>query len=130
MDMQTPSFLESERHRCPWLSHEILRGMTFNFLDLTHTCHETEWDEDSLTWRNILSEEEIHEIQSEERLMIEQLESLIVEFEAKFAELGGTLSSFLEEYWKPRMDEVLNAKDEALDEEERRKMREVGIIPE
>jgi hypothetical protein len=129
MDMQTPRFLESELHRCPWLSHEILRAMSFNSLGLTHTCHEVRWDEDSSTWRNVLSEEEIHEIQFEERVMIAQLESLIVEFEAKFAEVGGILSSFLEDYWRPRIDEVLNAKDEALDVEERRKMREIGVIP-
>jgi hypothetical protein len=75
-----------------------------------------------------LSKEEIHEIRSEERFMLEQLESLMVEFEAKFVEVGGTLSSFLKEYWKPRMEEVLDAKDEALDEEERRNMREIGVV--
>jgi hypothetical protein len=122
MDTYTADFLEPERRRCPWLPHYILRVMTFDTLGLTHTCHQP------LSLRSRRSEEDISEIQSEERFMIQQLESLMAEFDAKLSEVGGTLTSFLKGYWKPRMEEVLNTKDEGLDEEERRKMREIGVV--
>ena len=96
--------------------------MTFEALGLTHTCHREFWQ------GGTPSEEEIWEIQSEERFMIQQLESLLAEFDAKLLEVGGTLASFLNEHWKPRMEGVLKAKDEVLDEEERRKMREIGVV--
>jgi hypothetical protein len=60
--------------------------------------------------------------------MIQQLESLMAEFDSKLSEVGGTLTLFLGEHWKPRMEEVLNADDETLDEEEQRKMREIGVV--
>jgi hypothetical protein len=122
LDTYTVDFLEPERKRCPWLAHYILRVMTFDTLGLTHTCHQR------MFLRSRLSEEDISEIQSEERFMIQQLENLMAEFDAKLSEVGGTLTSFLKEHWKPRMEEVLNAEDEALDEEERRKMREIGLV--
>lgn len=67
-----------------------------------------------------------NEIQEEERDLIQQLEDLVAEFEAKFDELGIPLIPFLEEHWKPRMDEVLRANDEEKKEEKRR-MRELGV---
>jgi len=100
--------------------------MTFDTLGLTHTCHNTD-----PPWTfplSRLSEEDISEIQSEERFMIQQLESLMAEFDAKLSEVGGTLTSFVKEHWMPTMEEVLNTKDEGQDEEERRKMREIGVV--
>jgi hypothetical protein len=125
VDNYTADFLEPERQRCPWLPHYILRVMTFDTLGLTHTCHNAKppW----ILSHSRLSEEDISEIHSEERFMIQHLESLMAEFDAKLSEVGGTLTSFLKEHWKPRMEEVLNAKDEELDEE-RRKMRGIGVV--
>ena len=127
VDTYTADFLEPERRRCPWLPHYILRVMTFDTLGLTHTCHRANplW---TASPRPRLSKEDISEIQSEERFMIQQLESLMAEFDSKLSEVGGTLTLFLGEHWKPRMEEVLNADDETLDEEEQRKMREIGVV--
>jgi hypothetical protein len=127
VDNYTVDFLEPERRRCPWLPYYIVRVMTFDTLGLTHTCHRANplW---TASPRPRLSKEDISEIQSEERFMIQQLESLMTEFDAKLSEVGGTLTLFLEEYWKPRMEEILNADDETLDEEEWRKMREIGVV--
>jgi hypothetical protein len=126
VDNYTADFLEPERRRCPWLPHYILRVMTFHTLGLTHTCHDSNphW----MLSHSRLSEEDISEIHSEERFMIQQLESLMAEFDAKLSEVGGTLTSFVKEHWMPRMEEVLNTKDEGLDEEERRKMRGIGVV--
>jgi hypothetical protein len=122
VDTYTADFLEPERRRCPWLPHYILRVMTFDTLGLTHTCHQPPF------FRSRLSEEDISQIQSEERIMIQQLESLMAEFDEKLSEVGGTLTSFVKEHWMPTMEEVLNTKDEGQDEEERRKMREIGVV--
>ncbi|KAH7323856.1 hypothetical protein BKA65DRAFT_75903 [Rhexocercosporidium sp. MPI-PUGE-AT-0058] len=111
----------------PWIPLEVIRIMTFEWLELTHTCHvdpESLWDK----IRGPLSNEEIHEIQEEERDLLQQHEDLVAEFESKYTELGLPLSTFLEEYWAPRMDQVLKSSDELSLEEERTRMRALGIV--
>ena len=112
-----------------WIPSEAIRAMTFCGLELTHTCHVSLMKR---TWprvciRTPLSTEEIDEIQEDEHDLIRQLEELVTGFEAKFDELGIPLVQFLEEHWKPRMEEVLEVNSEAKEREERR-MRELGII--
>lgn len=117
--------LEPFQQQHPWLISEIICTATFERLGLTHTCHM-----DPLGWARMrapLLEEEIHEIQEEERPMIQQHKELVAEFEAKFVELGGTLVSFFEGYWEPRMEEVLRGNKEEA-ELERQRMREIGVL--
>ena len=111
-----------------WIPAKAIRAMSFRWLELTHTCHASlvQWHCGRLSVKAPLSMDEINEIQEEERDLIQQLEDLVAEFEAKFDDLGIPLIPFLEEHWKPRMDEVLRANDEEKKEEKRR-MRELGV---
>ncbi|KAL2062675.1 hypothetical protein VTL71DRAFT_5747 [Oculimacula yallundae] len=113
----------------PWMPFEIIRVLTFEWLELTHTCHKDPHDyyEDC---RAPLSHEEIDEIHHEERYLLQKHEELIAEFEAMYIELGLPLETFLENHWRPRMLEVLEEKEGFDLEEERRKMRELGITVE
>lgn len=113
----------------PWIPAEVIRTMTFEWLGLTHTCHIDPSAEcyQAHPGRPQLPDEEILEIQDEEKHLIQQLEDLVAEFEAKYIELGGTLVSFLENYWRLRMQEVL--KDGATRYAEvEAGMRELGIV--
>ena len=110
-----------------WLLAEIIRFETFSKLGLTHTCRDME-----LLCRNAGPHyerltEEIKEIREEERLMIAQLDDLVVEFVAKYAELGVSLLEFFEGYWEDRMEEVLDESG-SVDEEEVRRLAELGVV--
>ncbi|KAL5315710.1 hypothetical protein ACEPPN_016580 [Leptodophora sp. 'Broadleaf-Isolate-01'] len=111
----------------PWIPHEVLRVMTFEWMELTHTCHE---DPKSIydRPREHLTYEEIQEIHDEEEGLLQEHENLVTEFEAKYAELGLPITAFMEEYWMPRMEQVLNPRNECSLEEERSRMREFGIV--
>lgn len=112
-----------------WIPSKAIRAMSFSCLELTHTCHASLilWQCDRLSVKAPMSMDEIGEIQEEEYSLIQQLEDLVDEFEAKFHELGIPLIQFLVECWKPRMEEVLKVNSEQKEAEERR-MRELGII--
>ncbi|CZS92560.1 uncharacterized protein RCO7_01874 [Rhynchosporium graminicola] len=90
-----------------WMPSETVRILTFEWLGLTHTCHEdlmTRWTPP----RAPLIHEEIQEIQQAERHLIQQHEDLVIYFSAKYTELELPLVTFLEDLWRPRMLEVPN----------------------
>jgi hypothetical protein len=122
-----------EHQRCPWLAAEIIRVMAFNELGLTQTCNCSPiglpTDASATQIRKPFADEEAVQIHEEERLLIQKLEDLVAEFDAKYEELGIPLTEFLTGYWRTRMDEVLK-RDEKLYTEEVKKMREVGVIVE
>ncbi|KAM0804469.1 hypothetical protein BDR22DRAFT_960096 [Usnea florida] len=98
---------------------EFLRIMTFEELDMTHTC----------CFKNIRGwywktkdKAEIDEIRDEEAEDLQKLEELLEEFEAKRTELDIPFDDFITEYWQPRMDEVRN--EGTLDEDA---LREIGV---
>ena len=111
-----------------WLLAEIIRFETFSKLGLTHTCRDMQllyWD--ARPYHECLTHEDIKEIREEERLMIAQLDDLVVEFVEKYTELGVSLLEFFEGYWEGRMEEVLD-ESESLDEEEVRRLTELGVV--
>ncbi|KAG4435049.1 hypothetical protein IFR05_009473 [Cadophora sp. M221] len=113
----------------PWIPLEVIRVMTFEWLELTHTCHK----DPGIHFRKPrehLTYEEIQEIHDEERDLLQEHENLVTEFEAKYAELGLPIKAFMQEYLEPRMNHFLEASDERSLEEERRRMREFGIVVE
>ncbi|CAD6569753.1 MAG: hypothetical protein ASARMPRED_003132 [Alectoria sarmentosa] len=65
---------------------------------------------------------EIDEIHEEAAADLQKLEELLEEFEGKMIELDLPLLEFIEEYWWPRMKEVLNEGE--LDEEA---LKEIGV---
>ncbi|KAE8341579.1 hypothetical protein BDV24DRAFT_163416 [Aspergillus arachidicola] len=82
----------------------VLRYLTFQELGLSHTCrrsHFFEWSQSRL------SDEDITEIREEEKLLLEDLEILVSEFEHRYVEMNIPLLNFLRGYWSTRMKEVL-----------------------
>ena len=77
--------IDPEQQVWEWLPVEAIRYITFSRMGLTHTCrrHFEPYEGDKQ-----LPEDEIHEIHDEERLLIQQLDELVDEFEAKYMELG------------------------------------------
>ncbi len=121
-------FVASGAEECHWVPFEVIRTMTFEWLELTHTCHIDPF------WYNFdvlqpLSDEEVKGIQEEERFLIQQHEELVAEFEVKYIELGVSLTSFLESYWWSRIHQVLDENDKTNHEEEK-KLRELGVVVE
>ncbi|KAL2813065.1 hypothetical protein BDW59DRAFT_167633 [Aspergillus cavernicola] len=107
------------------VSYQTIRYLTFSVLGLTHTCHDWHWM-NSLSRVKQMDPEEIEEVREEERSLIDQLEDLSAEFRQKYEELGLGIYGFLVDYWRPRMDEVLAAV--AIDDEERTRVREIGVV--
>ena len=101
---------------------ELLRCLTFEELELTHTCcthfldHIVPRDNDDMA--------DVREIHDEERHLLDQLEELLREFDSKKRELGVSTAVFLERYWRPRMDEVLDEKPGGWDPAE---LRHIGV---
>lgn len=109
-------FIEPEHTAWDWLASEIIRFCTFWRLKLKHTCCQSP-DKPSIE-----DESEIREIQDEQQEILEKFEDLIIEFEDKRRELGGSLARFMREYWyshKVWFESV--PVDEA-------KIREIGVV--
>ena len=100
---------------------EFLRIMTFEKLDMTHTCCWMDPFPSAKFWE-LKDMAEIEEIHDEEAEDLQKLEELLKEFEAKRKELDIPFGDFIKEYWRPRMDEVRN--EGTLDEEA---LREIGV---
>lgn len=79
----------------------ILRYLTFEALEMTHTCqcssNLTTGDQDTNRFRGV----------GDKKSSICQLDELMVEFDRKYDELGVGIRQFLEGYWHSRIDEVL-----------------------
>ena len=101
-----------------WLVGEIIRFHTFRKLKLRHTC--CEWHNDEPVTE--LEQEEIEEIRDEDHHGIQSLESLLHEFKANLGDQ--VLITFLRVYWRRRMQEVLEQRDEL----DKTKLREIGVI--
>ncbi len=108
------------------IAEEVIRFETFEALQLSHTCCDSDTFISYRPYRRYTPEDvrEIHE-EWEERLS--KHENLVSEFCHKFQELGGTLTSFLEGYWQTRMEEVLE-EEKVYDEEDIRRLREIGVV--
>lgn len=112
------------------LAPVVLRLFTFKELQISHTCrdHIVRTFADDDTWGKVKISD-VPEVQAEERHLIDHLDKLVTEFEGKYKELNVLLPEFLCGYWRDRMNEV-KAEEESFDEQEARRMREVGVIVE
>jgi hypothetical protein len=106
-----------------WLSFQTIRSLTFDALDIRHTCCQPQ----PLCDLIYEDEEEIKEIREEDRFRLQLLEELVEEFEFKYAEYAMGLMEFLEGYWSDRMKEVLN-ESTSVGEEDIRRIEEIGVI--
>ena len=72
-------------------------------------------------------QEETSELHEEDSELINRLEDLVIEFEAKLVDHTGTFTEFFSGYWATRMNEV----DEELSivtEEHKQAIREAGVV--
>lgn len=129
---------------------EIIRLSTFTRLGMKHTCcsyiHRCYGEEGEYPdflgedWHaadaiidgefqlvQITEDDEIAEIQDEDKHLVARLDSLVEEFDAKFEELGQSLVEFFYGYWSERMEEIENEVDE-LSQEDVEAIQETGVI--
>lgn len=90
------------------MAGEVLRFLTFEALEMTHTCCAVTIKHpphcpypDIVTLQNFGGA--IDEIHDEEEELHRRLEELLVEFHAQFVESGAELREFLNGYWRSRM---------------------------
>jgi hypothetical protein len=98
-----------------WVSSAILRVLTFEKLSLTHTCCyqlRGKPDRESGWYRPVKAGKDILDL---ERPDIDLLNTLVADFEAKWAAYRKPFVTFMNRVWKPRMREI---------REETRKRRE------
>ncbi|KAI9720839.1 MAG: hypothetical protein M1812_002678 [Candelaria pacifica] len=92
-----------------WLRHEMVRFNTFERLKLRHTCCRLGYMDH---WRQVIygpyDDEEKNEIVEEQAEQLEKLETLLVEFEAKYSESSSVFKEFLDGYWEDRMKEAMS----------------------
>ena len=117
---------------------EYLRSITFEKLELTHTCcrphrslHSTkghlciygrDWKMSSFS--RPMPPNEIKEIHGEESADLQKLAELLAEFETKVVELDLSIPDFISQYWEPRMEQVLRENEGSLDMQA---LREIGV---
>ncbi|PTU20610.1 hypothetical protein P175DRAFT_0224641 [Aspergillus ochraceoroseus IBT 24754] len=105
------------------LAPAVLRACTFETLSLRHTCRFHNGRDHTIGRVKL---DDIAEVQAEDRLLVERLAELVSEFDSKYRTLGVSLPVFLRGYWESRMKAV-QQEEEVFDEDEARRMREVGV---
>ncbi|KAL9120103.1 MAG: hypothetical protein Q9187_003337 [Circinaria calcarea] len=99
---------------------DLVRLLTFEELELTHTCCRVS----NNSIQEPLDKTDIHEIHDEETVLLTKLEDLVLEFQEKKTELNVSIIEFLEGYWETRMKEVLKEPG-YLNEEE---LQRIGVV--
>jgi len=103
------------------ISSEVIRFETFTKLGLTHTCN------DGVPYGpSFKTDSDVDDIQAEEAQLILEHEELVSEFQEKYEDEGGTITSFLKGYWKARMKEVYRERP-TMTVEEMDNLRELGV---
>jgi hypothetical protein len=86
---------------------QTLWYLTFDSLDISHTCHKNLGSFQSLgDVAGQMEDEEIQEIHEEAEL-ISQMEDLVAEFSRKYDELGLGLHNFIKQYVQPRLNKIV-----------------------
>lgn len=118
-------FLEADRRALQWLRREMLRCITFNALDLRHTCCNISRVERRLEYviAEAGDEEDWREIRDEQAEKAMLLETLLDEFQDKYDELAIPFERFVGGYWRDRMREI-RAKQKPID---RAALESVGV---
>ncbi|KAJ5709538.1 hypothetical protein N7493_009829 [Penicillium malachiteum] len=101
-------------------SAAFLRSLTFEALDIPHTC-----SHNILTWSPDYDQKELQEIQDEWKDLIDLLEDLLDEFLAAILSSDMPFSQFVQEVWTKRMEGVLAT---SLGSDEVCQMREIGVV--
>lgn len=111
ISMVLADLIESSSSSSPFSA--LVRCLTFEELELTHTCCTHFLDQilprdNNSNSNNSNNDDDVHEIHDEEQHLLAQLEDLLLEFEVAKRDLGGSTAAFLKGPWRARMDEVLH----------------------
>lgn len=116
------SFLEEEHEFTPETQLIILRMATFDALNLRHTCCDHGLVD--------IEEDDREEIWDEDSAILGRLEDLVAEHQETLSRSHCSMSFFLQNQWKDRMQEVEQELQEYQGtslEEERETMRQIGV---
>lgn len=105
----------------------IVRFFTFHALGLTHTCCRPK----KKRWGDLApfeDENEIQEIQDEEREDLRLLEDLLLEFDQQISKSNRFIGDFFRGYWRIRMTEVLS-EEKSLSQDDLRESGGILHIP-
>lgn len=103
---------------------DLIRFLTFDALDLTHTCCRSRKTWFSANLVPFENDNEIEEIHDEEHEDLQLLENLLLEFDQFRRKSNCSIQEFFFTYWRIRMKEVLSEeKTSSLDD-----LREVGVF--
>ncbi|KAK3332617.1 hypothetical protein B0T19DRAFT_416113 [Cercophora scortea] len=105
--------------------YELLRVLTFDKLRIRHTCCMWYATPDQFEPRD---EDEIEEIQSEDSALIQELETLMEEFQRVKFSSEDEFWDFLDNTWPPRVEEVIADMDRLEESEEHKQaLRSIGV---
>ncbi|KAF2010112.1 hypothetical protein BU24DRAFT_496894 [Aaosphaeria arxii CBS 175.79] len=108
-----------------WMAPAIIRILTFDKLNLTHTCcHESLkrwWLSDPPDCSEI---DEIHVIEKKD---IELLERLMEEFTAAWETHTGKFQEFIDNVWEPKMEEECGELSD-IDESQIQRIMDIGVV--
>ncbi|KAM0541354.1 hypothetical protein ACHAPJ_013274 [Fusarium lateritium] len=116
-----------------YMAKSIIRTLTVEALDIKHLkecglfwsgIHK--WSEEEL--QNPERLEEWNEILDEDRLSIEKLEELTVEFEEEFLRQNIPVSDFLQDCWLPKMKQVRREWIRPFTEDQKQRLAENGVV--
>jgi hypothetical protein len=106
-----------------WMAPAIIRILTFDELNLTHTCCNETF---VYPWPQRLRCKEIDEIQFVEMQDIKLLEDLMQEFKAEWEAHTGKFHEFMDDIWRPRMDKVCGEISD-IDESQIKRIKQLGV---
>jgi len=104
---------------------EIIRFAAFDALELTHTCCRLGFS-DCKQLHSSVEDDDIEEVQAEERVLISKFMAVVNELERLYGQLGISLADFFHRYWKDIMLQAWS-QSETLDEEELVEIRKMGV---
>jgi hypothetical protein len=120
---ETIGFFISLVERTTEIEHAVIRLMTFDALDLRHTCCRDNNFEQMLKCPD---EDEVHEIRDEEKRLLEDFERLVAELTKKFENSSLSIMEFLQGPWYQDVVEYLSHLD-PCDEEHVKETQGIGL---
>lgn len=137
------------------ISMTFVRVCTFTRLGMKHTCCRYRYNDPhcraprtdahnqlfrgeggTVTWDilegtfqpiQLMESEDITEIWEEDASLVEQLESLMADFETRYDELDVSFENFFYDHWWPRMNEI-EAERDALLTQDLKAIYEIGVV--
>ncbi|KAK4905997.1 hypothetical protein LTR66_017759, partial [Elasticomyces elasticus] len=103
----------------------FIRSLTFNALDLNHTCFANTSKGDVIARFHAAGDNDYVNDNSDEQTSLDEFETLLEDLEQKFVESGQPLKEFLPDYWYRRVkDHLLTRQPD--DENHLKDVRSVG----